>query len=79
MALGPGKYDDACTALRESLHARGAIIIVMDGVQGTGFSAQLPERDMILMPHILRTLADGIEQGSIEAATETAVEKPNES
>lgn len=40
MALGPGKYDAQCTALRESTEATVAIAIIMDGNHGSGFSMQ---------------------------------------
>lgn len=37
---GPGKYDDECTTVRARTKARGVILIVFDGEQGTGFSCQ---------------------------------------
>lgn len=38
MALGPGKYDDLCTYVREKAKAEGAIVIVYGGERGQGFS-----------------------------------------
>lgn len=40
MALGPGKYDDICTVVREETNADLAIVIVMGGKLGNGFSCQ---------------------------------------
>lgn len=40
MAIGPGKYDDICTVARESAKASAAIVIILDGVSGSGFSCQ---------------------------------------
>ncbi len=36
----PGKYDDLCTIVRESAEAETAIVIVLNGKQGHGFSLQ---------------------------------------
>jgi len=40
MALGPGKYDDLCTYVREKANAEAAIVIVMSEANGPGFSCQ---------------------------------------
>lgn len=74
--LGPGKYDDACTVVRESLRAKGAIIVVLDGVQGNGFSAQLTEPDMKAMPGILRDIAKEIEAGAKQMKDAPPAEAP---
>lgn len=58
---GPGKYDHACTAAREQTKAIGAILIVLDGAQGSGFSVQAPLEVTQQMPAFLRKLADAIE------------------
>lgn len=58
---GPGKYDDACTAARESTKALGCILIVVGGEHGDGFSAQLTMEMMENIPRGLRALADQIE------------------
>lgn len=37
---GPGKYDQLCTMVREEAGAEGgAIVIIFDGNQGSGFMA----------------------------------------
>lgn len=40
MPIGPGRYDDELTELREKIGAEGAILIVYNGQRGSGFSAQ---------------------------------------
>lgn len=62
MAFGPGKYDEAVTTLREILGARGVLLLVVDGVHGSGFSAQLPPDLTLSLPEILRDIADQIDQ-----------------
>jgi hypothetical protein len=62
MATGPGKYDYEATKVMLSADAKAAIIIVLDGNRGSGFSCQFS--DPLLMetvPEILRRVADQIE------------------
>jgi hypothetical protein len=40
MPIGPGKYDHICTVARNAAQARGALLIILDGDQGSGFSVQ---------------------------------------
>lgn len=58
----PGKYDDECTMARISAQASGAVLIIIGGRLGHGFSAQLSPADGLRMPAMLRDLADQIEQ-----------------
>jgi len=58
---GAGKYDDLCTQAREAAQAEGAILIVMGGNKGQGFSAQLPLHLIAVVPQMLRHVADEIE------------------
>lgn len=63
MPTGPGKYDPICTHVREQTEARAAIVIVLDGNKGTGFSVQAtyqlhPER----LANILETVAKEIRE-----------------
>lgn len=60
--IGAGKYDAICTAAREAAKARGAILIVLEGEHGGGFSAQLPLEDTQRIPETLRKIADEIER-----------------
>lgn len=61
MPLGPGKYDEEVTKLRDQVQAKGILLIVLGGARGTGFSAQLSVADMLLIPDMLRSMADQIE------------------
>jgi hypothetical protein len=62
MAIGKGKYDDLTTIVRERSGARGAIVIVIGGAHGNGFSMQAPPALTLQLPAILRTIADQIER-----------------
>jgi hypothetical protein len=61
-AVGPGKYDDLATIVRERADAEAVIVIVFSGNLGSGFSVQTRGEDIArTLPAILRNLADGIE------------------
>jgi hypothetical protein len=60
--LGPGRYDDLCTVVREMTDADGAIVLVFGGKRGSGFSCQLPAVLVVDLPKILRHLAQAIEE-----------------
>ena len=57
MAQGAGKYDDLCTHVREQSQAGAAIVIVVDGNRGSGFSCQtrLPALEVV---KLLEEVAD---------------------
>jgi hypothetical protein len=40
MAMGPGKYDAACTAARLATDAEAVVLVVFNGRGGHGFSVQ---------------------------------------
>jgi hypothetical protein len=61
MTLGPGKYDEQCTAARRDTDALGVLLIVFNGRYGHGFSAQLPAEILPTVPEILRQVAREIE------------------
>jgi hypothetical protein len=62
MALGPGIYDALCTYVREQSQAEGAIVIVLGGELGSGFSVQITEEAAALnLPKLLREMAAEIE------------------
>jgi hypothetical protein len=62
MPIGPGKYDDACTAARVATAAEAVVLIVVDGCHGHGFSVQSVGMDRTAsLPRLLRTIADEIE------------------
>jgi len=60
MPMGAGKYDNVCTAVREEAKARAVILIVLDGVRGTGMSVQGTGPDLIRLPAILEQCAQEI-------------------
>lgn len=61
MPTGPGKYDSICTLVRETSHARAAIVIIIGGNQGTGYSLQTEmELSAIAMATILEEIATEI-------------------
>jgi hypothetical protein len=69
MAIGPGKYDSECTIVREATEAHTAIVIVIGGTLGGGFSVQTQDQDILFkLPGMLRGLADNIEEdlGAVE-------------
>jgi hypothetical protein len=59
---GPGKYDAAATVARVATGAEGVALIVFNGHDGNGFSAQLPADLLIVVPAILRDMADQIDR-----------------
>jgi hypothetical protein len=62
MALGPGKYDDLCTRVREEAKADAAFVIVINGALGSGFSAQWASDPLLLakLPGLLEYIAQQI-------------------
>ena len=59
--LGAGKYDDLCTYVREAAQAQGALLIILGGNKGSGFSIQADLVTTLRVPEILRRVADQIE------------------
>lgn len=60
--IGPGKYDHLCALARETALAEGAIVIILRGEHGSGFSVQVPPEVVPKLPNLLRRLADDIER-----------------
>lgn len=61
--IGPGKYHELCTLIREQSRATGCIVILLGGDKGSGFSAQfLNPNDASKLPAVLRHVADQIEE-----------------
>jgi hypothetical protein len=56
--IGPGKYDDACSAAWTATEAEGVLLIVINGNQGSGFSARASVRVLRDVPKILHSIAD---------------------
>ena len=61
MSIGPGRYDDLCTYVKDAAKAEGAIVIVFRGEHGNGFSMQADLIDTMKLPATLRLVADQIE------------------
>ncbi len=61
MPIGKGKYGDLCTHVRETAKADGAIIIVIRGEHGSGFSVQADVFNVLSLPESLRSIAQEIE------------------
>lgn len=64
MPNGPGKYDDLCTLVRDEADAEGAIVIVIRGKQGTGFSVQAGIDVLAALPRMLEEIAAEIRRGA---------------
>jgi hypothetical protein len=77
MALGPGKFDDLRTLVRERAGADGAIVICFGKESAQqSFSCQADPWTTLQIPKILRSLADAIELDTNDAAAaRMAVEK----
>lgn len=59
--IGAGRYDSFCTTVREANAAEGAVVIVIKGKHGSGFSVQGDERLTLALPALLRAVAEQIE------------------
>jgi hypothetical protein len=57
----PGIYDDVCTFAREAVGAEAAILIIVNGTRGSGFSCQAPRYVVENLAVVLRSMADKIE------------------
>jgi hypothetical protein len=60
VTAGPGKYDDLCTFVRVVTGATAAIVIVLDGHHGSGFSVQATPVAMEALATILESTAKQI-------------------
>jgi hypothetical protein len=71
MALGPGKYDDLCTYVREQVGigdegtSGGVMLIVLGGNKGNGFACQADLRTTLLLPDLLEDIARQIRRDKI--------------
>lgn len=66
--IGPGKYDYECTFVREHTQAEGAVVLVLNGERGTGFSVQAPAHVHFALPDLLEDLARRIRQSMKQGA-----------
>lgn len=56
-ATGPGRYDGWCTRVREAVHARGVVLLIFHGDDGSGFSCQADAAITNRLPEILEETA----------------------
>lgn len=59
--IGPGKYDEALTFARQQCGSSAAMLIVVKGESGPGFSCQADLESLVKLPSMLRFMADEIE------------------
>jgi hypothetical protein len=55
MSLGPGKYDALCTYVREQANAEAALVLILNGEQGSGFSIQGHLGALLALADVLET------------------------
>jgi len=60
--MGPGKYDYICTEVRERTNARAALVVVIGGDLGDGFSIQAHSDVMINLPELLEIMAKKVRE-----------------
>ncbi len=73
MALGPGKYDRPLTAALELLVAvpngpPTGLLLILNGPLGPGFACHCRREELVVVPAILRQLANAIEKNLHEIA-----------
>lgn len=65
--IGPGKYDRFCTWVRKRTKAKGVVLIVFDGEQGSGFSVQSDPLLLMTLPSVLEFMAKEIRAKGLAA------------
>ena len=66
MPLGPGKYDELATHVREASGAACVVVAVIGGKNGSGFSVQATAFvSPTALAAMLRDIANGIEQAAV--------------
>jgi hypothetical protein len=65
--IGPGKYDDLCTHVRQQVATKGVVVIVLEGTRGNGFGVQLEPAVRGSIVEVLRAVADQIEREAAAA------------
>ena len=66
--IGPGKYDEQCTKLRTELNAKGVVLFIIEGDKGNGMSCQCDTETMLVLPALLRDIADRFERDTFGTA-----------
>jgi hypothetical protein len=62
MPAGPGKYDQLCTIVRQKARAEAAIVVIVGGERGSGFSVQGDPAVIIQFPEMLEEMAKEIRE-----------------
>lgn len=63
MPKGPGKYDHLACSARDKTQADGLVLIVLNGIRGSGFSVVATDPGLATsLPGLLRDVADEIER-----------------
>jgi hypothetical protein len=57
MSVGPGIYDPLCTYVRETTDADAALVIILNGNRGSGFSCQSSTFAETSLPDMLEEVA----------------------
>lgn len=69
MPVGPGKYDDLCTYVREKANAQGAIVVIINGDRGAGFAVQADLQTTLtladMLEHMAKQIRESIAQGKL--------------
>lgn len=60
MPLGPGVYDEEATFVREETRADAVVVLVVNGVRGSGFSVQGPLNIHAVLPDLMEYMAGEI-------------------
>lgn len=74
--IGPGKYDELATYVRETAQAETAVVLILQGNDGSGFSVQTT-KPLGILPGLLRRLADEIENDESTIA-QTRTDRKNQ-
>lgn len=62
MPIGPGKFDEECTRIREATNAAACVLMVFGDTPGSsGFSVQLRGDCVLDLPGILHQIAQDME------------------
>lgn len=79
MPIGPGKYDDITTYVREQTQAGVVMVLVVGGIKGDGFAVQVAGQHAEgaaavakLLARALRDVAEQIEKDGAELQAEGA-------
>lgn len=65
MSWGPGKYDTLCTMVREQTGASSVLLVILDGVNGNGFSCQTDLAGTLALPDLLEMVAKQIREHGV--------------